>query len=292
MLKFAHIILIPFTGVGLNGGFRGDEWFAHRIKIFKEYTAKSLLNQSNRQFLLWLTFRPQEEGHPYLKGLGTWLGEQKLPTLMTFEGLPYHDDKFSRGIKNKLWNFARSIRQSYRERKPVFIQAFFELFTDKNKTLPQRLEKSLFKIQSIQPFRDTSYIFLSRIDSDDMFHKDYAKKVQEFYPFEGAIVCKNGYIYNAQTKELAEWNPETNPPFHTIIMRSSTFFNPIAHIQFYNGYKSHEDIPKVAKVLKVLEGNNYCVTVHGKHISTTFNHPFKGKSIIENKSSVLTDFGV
>ncbi|MFZ2152244.1 MAG: hypothetical protein WAV09_04010, partial [Minisyncoccia bacterium] len=62
-----HILAIPFTSVGLHGGYRSDSWFAHRIDIFRRFTLKSLKNQSNKNFLLWIWMRPEEEHNPLTK---------------------------------------------------------------------------------------------------------------------------------------------------------------------------------------------------------------------------------
>lgn len=58
--KIIHLVYIPFTGVGIFGGFRGQEWFAKRIEIFKQYTLKSLLNQTNKNFDCWISFRDRK----------------------------------------------------------------------------------------------------------------------------------------------------------------------------------------------------------------------------------------
>ena len=56
----AHLISVPFTGLGLHGGYRGDSWFKYRVEVFKKYTLPSLMNQTNKDFTIWLQFRPEE----------------------------------------------------------------------------------------------------------------------------------------------------------------------------------------------------------------------------------------
>ncbi len=288
MIKFAHIVVVPMTGVGINKGFKGDKWFKDRIEIFKKYTLKSLINQSNRAFLLWLTFRPEEENNPLIKELEDYLKENKVATIMTFHGLMWWDDKFSKDFKGIVWNGGRILRQCWREKNfwSLIPNVFEAIFSRKNKTLIYRLEKALYELSQIREFQDANYIFVTRIDSDDMFHKEEIAEIQRIQPFEGALIHKNGYVYNANTNKLAEWKPQTNPPFFTIIFLGSKFFNPIEHLRFYNGYKSHEDVPKCFKT-KELEDGRYCVLIHSNHISTIWEHPFKGESVDINK---LNDF--
>lgn len=290
-IKFAHILLVPFTGVGLNGGYRGDEWFSYRISVFKNHTLKSLANQTAKGFVLWCTFRPQEKSNPLVVELSKAINEAGIAHIFTFHGLPYHDDKFDKGLKCRLMNTARYLRQCYRERKLPNPATCLESFRNKNKDLLNRLEKSIYELRALPMVMDASYVVLTRLDSDDMLHKDALDEIQRLDPEEGALVYKNGYIYNSITKELAHWNPATNPPFHTLTMLASTFFNPVLHYRAYRGYKSHEDIRTLFPEARVLPDNRYCVVVHGKHISTGWDHHFKGEPV-DNKEEVLASFGL
>ncbi len=255
-----HIIYIPFTGVG-KVGYKGDEWFKDRIEIFKNYTLKSLLNQSNQQFLLWISFREEESENPLLfefkKLLDNSLDGRYL---LTFNGLMYFDDR------NEV----------------------------SNENLQSRLFYSLVQMSAIKD-SDLDYIYLTRIDSDDMFHKDVVQLIQDQETFEGALTLQLGYVYNKDTGEVCEWNPLTNPPFHTIMMKRETFFDPDKHIEAYKGFKSHEDIARLPHKL-LWRGDNrrdrlYCVLTHNPemHISTTWNHEFRGKAV---DPSILKEFGI
>src|SRR3990167_9840934 len=105
-MKEIHIIYTPFTGVGLHGGFRGNEWFKHRIEIFKNYTLKSMLNQSNKDFIHWFSFRQEELTNQEVFKLDEYLTRLNYPHIFTFDGLMYWDDKFSNyNLKTKIRNF-------------------------------------------------------------------------------------------------------------------------------------------------------------------------------------------
>ena len=64
-----HLIYVPFTGLGLKGGYRGDTWLKNRINIFQKFTLVSLLHQSNRDFVLWVQWRPEDELNPLVMQL-------------------------------------------------------------------------------------------------------------------------------------------------------------------------------------------------------------------------------
>lgn len=291
-IYIAHFVMIPMTGVGIFGGFRSQEWFKNRLEIFKKYTLKSLLQQTNLNFTIWLTFRPQEFNNHLVKELEEYLKDKGVKTIMTFDGLMYNDDKFSGKFKDRFMNMARVVRQAWREKDLSYLWGIQEVYQNKNNTLVQRLTNSLKALESLGNFKPVEYVYLTRIDSDDMFHKDTVKNIQAIAPFNGAIACKKGYIYNSETHQMAEWTPPTNPPFHTIIFPREVFFDAAYHKQHYRTFTSHEDIPKVF-FCKPLPDYSYCVLVHpteGSHISTIFHHPFRGKIITENVEEILKNY--
>ena len=298
--RFIHFCYIPFVGVGIRP-FRGDTWYRARVEIFKKYTLNSLLNQSNRGFILWLSFTPEVRDNPITLELEKYLREKKITAFMTFDGLMYHDDKFDSGFKEKMMNLGRIVRMAYQDDNPQAVRtlpqfakmiltnrfpirfgwckALKELFSNKNKTLRQRLGVSLSHLKNNLSVNDFDWVYISRIDSDDMFHQDFVKEVQSFPPFPGALTCRNGYVYNSNTGQLAEWNPSTNPPFHTIIFQKENFFEPARYIQYFRGFRSHEDVPTVFNSQN-LKDRKYCVLIHDQHISTNWAHPFRGREIL------------
>lgn len=274
-----HILYTPFTGVGLHGGFRGNKWLEHRIGIFKNYTLKSLLNQSNRNFIHWFSFRPEEKDNQFVLGLADYLKQQKYNFIFTFDGLMYWDDKFNTyTLKQRARNFLMIMWDMwiYKELKnPKTIWKY--TWENKNETLVQRIANS---IQIIASVLSTNYdwIYMTRIDSDDMFHSQVVDLIQNQEPEERkALIFKNGYILNTQTGQVAEWNPPTNPPFHTIIFPKEVFFDAQKHREYYRDFTSHEDIPRVFNCVE-LDLKGFLVSFHGKHISTAWNSPLPRKA--------------
>lgn len=286
-MNFVHLIYVPMTGVGLYGGYRGDAWYAERIEIFKNYTLKSFLNQKSRNFVLWLSFRPQEERSPLTADLANYLKSVGMPYVLTFDGLMYHDDKFGGSPWNKFRNMLRVFRGAWRNKTGRdIVPALKELFHDKNSTLLDRLAKSLFRLKRY--FNEAEVILMTRIDSDDMISQNTVQNIQGAAQVGHAIVLDHGYILNTDTGEWALYNPTTNPPFYTLVFERNDFFQPDFHLEFYKGFQSHEDIPRLFPLITI--GSAYCVTVRNPkmHISTVWNHPFRGKII----PSQAHDFGI
>lgn len=87
--------MVPFTGLGLFNGYRGDEWLKNRLEIFNEYVLPSLLNRNPRDFYVWFCWRPEEEKNPIVREFQRSLdGIRNLSCVHTFGGIPFYDDKY------------------------------------------------------------------------------------------------------------------------------------------------------------------------------------------------------
>lgn len=268
-----HVLYVPFTGVGLHGGWRGHGWYKHRIEIFKHYTLKSLLNQSNKSFVLWLSFRPEEENNPLTGEIADAIKATGLKFVFTFDGLMYWDDKFThytfvtkvRNLLMMLWDCWH-----YKEWKsPTELWKY--TWENKNKSLLTRLTCSLSVVAKV--VGNVPWVYLTRIDSDDMFQRETIALLQSWQPaYHRALVFREGYILNTLTGQVAEWNPPTNPPFHTIIFPKGVFLDPQSHRAYYGDFRTHEDIPRVFDS-EVVDVKNYMVLFHKKHISTGWESP-------------------
>jgi hypothetical protein len=251
---YKHYMYCPVTGLGLYGGFRGNRWLRNRVTIFKQFVVPSLLAQSNKDFTLWMGFRPEERNNPHVIELKEWLDKQPLKNIFTYGGLCFWDDKYPDNVaKERLsMNLHLTIR---------------DMFDD--------IGDVDYIYMSVQP-SDDCY----RYDAVDMMHQALASDTMQAFGFT------KGYIMNYQTKEVSEYNPTTNPPFYTIKFPKDIFVDPQKHVS-YAPIKSHE---YVANHLKygVIDERGFLVGVHGENVSTFYNHPFKGK-LVDN---VLDKFGI
>lgn len=249
--NIVHFLYVPFTGLGLHNGYRGDDWLKYRIKIFKEYVIPSLLNQTNKNFVLWISWRKEEENNPIVKELSSYLSDTPIKFVFTYDGIMFWDDKYP------------------------------------NDKLRERLEKTLPWVSRFCYKKD--WVYLTIQPSDDMYYSKMVEDMQLFKPkYKMAIGYQEGYIINLHTKEMAEYNPDTNPPFYTIVFPQDIFLHPGKHYKYIGPYKSHEYIPEIFKYERI-NGRGFCVGCHGGNISTVFNHPFKGDKVEKDK---LKLFGI
>lgn len=244
---FKHFLYVPFTGLGLHDGYRGDEWLANRIKVFRHFVVPSLLNQTNKEFILWISWRPEEENNPQVIELYKDLS-QIFSLLFTFNGIMFWDDKYPDEVAA--------------QRLDAALKA----------TLPQ--------LQRI--VADAEYVYFTLQPSDDMYISRMVADVQDaLIPMR----YDKGYIMDYSTKELAEYNPDTLPPFYTLCFTKEDFLNP----DKWPKDKSHEYIEAGAADIE----RGFCVGTHGENISTVFNHPFKGRVIEgDEKTSILISLGI
>lgn len=263
MKKVTHILYTPFTGLGLYNGYRGRRWLKNRIEIFKKFVVPSLLAQKNRNFINWISWRYEDRNNPLVIELQKWLHENtNLIIVFTYSGVCFWDDKYDDEIAR-----GRLIDALHGSMGVLlnFIGECDEV------------------LMTIQP-------------SDDCYSKHVTKglrRVFEEIPALQAAGFKKGYVMNYQTKEIAEWNPTTTPPFFTIKFTRDVFIDPLKHVEYTGPYKSHEYIAQKLKFGIIDENREFLVGTHGENISTVFNHPFTGVRFTElERERILSEFGL
>lgn len=131
------------------------------------------------------------------------------------------------------------------------------------------------------------YLYLVRLDSDDMYHKDFVNLISNYNNLIGteALMNKNGYVYNHNTKELAKWE-FFSPPFYTLIYDVDNYLKG----QRYYLERGHCGI----RLLKyeILPGENYMIIVHKDNMTTTWEYEARKSLILDNKDKILKEFGL
>lgn len=268
--KITHLLHVPFTGLGLYQGYRGNRFLRNRITIFKNFVIPSLQAQSSKNFILWCAFRFEEKNNPLVIELQEYMnGILDFKTVFTFAGICFYDDKYEdKEAKDRLIS---SIHGSMAELLNVMGEA-----------------KEVY--MTIQP-------------SDDCYHKNAVQAIQELFtkmPDIQAFGFTKGYICNYTTKEVREYNPTTNPPFYTIKFSREDFIDPFKHCAYTSikkdvgKYKagtpipSHEYVEHALKYGKIDE-RGFLVGCHFDNVSTGFDNPYAGERI---KNDILEDFGL
>src|SRR3990167_4520650 len=175
-----HFFYTPWTGLGLYRGFRGNRWLKNRIKIFKQFVIPSLQAQTSKNFTLWCSWREEEKNNPHVLELAAYLDTiQEFKTAHTFYGTCFWDDKYPDQIART--RLLLNLHQSIGSLLDVIGEA---------KTI----------LMTIQP-------------SDDCYRKDTVERIQNYFyytPTVQAVGFEKGYMMNYLTKEVCEYNPQTN----------------------------------------------------------------------------------
>jgi hypothetical protein len=256
-MKTVHLLYTPFTGLGLYGGHRGNRWLRNRIQIFKQFVIPSICAQTNRDFILWVSWRPEDRGNAMIEELADWLERHTdLKFFFTYSGVCFWDDKY---------DDARA-----QDRLAAALHGATPI-------LHNNVGEADKILMTIQP-------------SDDCYEESSMQRVREEFDRDTsrqAVGFQKGYVADYAALNIAEWNPRTSPPFYTIKFDRETFLNPKQHID-YAGIKSHEELPQRLSTA-YLNGRGYMVGTHGENISTIFNHPFRGP---DAPRAVLKRFGL
>ena len=269
--KFAHFFAIPMTGLGLFSGYRGDAWLKNRLEIFNEFVFPSLLAQ--KDFILWFCWRPEEKTNPIVQEFQKSLeGVRNLSVVHTFGGIILYDDKYD--DKTAKARLLSALEISLPGLKDVVGEADYVITT-------------------LQPSDD---LYLSHVAG---MIKEEALKSEEFYDTIKIFGFTKGYIMNYATKEIAEYlgtndrppeviknYPDTTPPFYSILFKREDFLDPQKHFNLIKDIKSHEDIANHPHFIPI-EGRGFVVGCHGNNISTTFNHPFKGRTLTTQEAESI-----
>lgn len=262
MKNITHFMYVPFTGLGLHGGFRGDTWLLSRIKVFKEYVIPSLMAQSNQNFIIWISFRPEEEENPIVTELAESMTALRgIRFIMTFHGVCFWDDKYSdEEASRRLYG---SLEGSLKE-------------------LQEAVGESDSVLMTIQP-------------SDDMYLSDMVDMTQRFFKQihpHNAYTYVQGYIMDYGSREIAEYNPTTHPPFYTLKFSRDVFLDPHLHMLHTGPYHSHEYVGDYVTMATNFD-RGFIVGTHGENISTTYNHPYRGAVLSSSeRDDVLIKAGV
>ena len=256
-----HLMYVPFTGLGLYGGYRGKRWLKNRIQIFKQFVLPALLAQTSQDFILWVSWRHEERSNPIVRELDAYLSESGLKHIFTYSGVCFWDDKYpDEEARNRLVD---AIHGSMGPLLNVIGEAQEVLMT-------------------IQP-------------SDDVYHSGMVEEVQSFFREEKDVHVfgyRKGYVMDYVNRRLAEWNPKTTPPFYTIRFPRETFMDPLKHVDYTGPYKSHEYVKDFLRA-EYVEHRGFLVGTHGENISTIFNHPYAGHEFLgDNVDRILSAFGL
>lgn len=267
MKNVKHYLYVPFCGLGNFGGWRGERWFRNRMKIFKQFVVPSLLNQTNKNFTVWISFTQGQKNHILVDALDIYLTEVGLPHVFTYHGICFYDDKHPK--------------------------------EDARRILVENLHGTMGEL--LDDMGDVDEVLMTIQPSDDCFYSGAVEEIQrELNSDLEAVGYKHGYIINYLTLEISNYDCLTNPPFYTIKFDKATFIDPVEHCDYtalkhdVPGYETGTPLPshewvKYCLNYKQIDRRGFLVGTHGDNISTNWQIPYKGVGVL---SRVGVQFGL
>lgn len=141
----------------------------------------------------------------------------------------------------------------------------------------------------IDYIKGSDEVFLSKIDSDDIYHPSYISQLYEYEPKKNTAVLINqsGYIYDTNNDLLANYE-NISPAFYTQIFSVDDYVN----VYQYYPEISHVYIQKLP--YEAIKRKNFIVVAHNNNVYTHFTNQYKNSLISEDKEklNVLKEFHI
>ena len=142
----------------------------------------------------------------------------------------------------------------------------------------------------------SSYVYTTRIDTDDVFHKDVVDEIQRYeYSEKRTLIYQKGYCYDVVNNRLQHYFAKS-PPFSTSMFTREIFVDDSKRNE-YIGVKSHDQLFKNTKSI-VLSENKYIVLIHNRNLDSVYlegkrAENLKRYTISENEhNGILKDFNI
>jgi len=154
--------------------------------------------------------------------------------------------------------------------------------------------ESSFKEQIEKYFCLSDYIYSTRIDSDDLFHKDVVQEIQSYdFAWQRALVFQKGYCYDCINQKLQHYKV-LSPPNSTIMYPKEVFLDQEKRREYMNFPQGHDQIFSKMKSV-VLSENKYVIMIHKHNRRSVFSeNPKLNRELIpkDKHSEILKNFGI
>jgi hypothetical protein len=148
-------------------------------------------------------------------------------------------------------------------------------------------------VKIMKDFPEAKYVYATRIDSDDMFHRDAVKEIQSHeFGWRRALVYQKGYYYDCVNKQMRDiWS--VCPPFFTVIFPYAAYLTTETIEKYKDAPEGHDQIIHKMNSITLSE-NKFMVLIHGKNNRSTFSDPGENVSFvpIEQHKEILENFGI
>ncbi|MFD2368988.1 glycosyltransferase family A protein [Brevibacillus sp. GCM10020057] len=198
----------------------------------------------------------------------------------------------SRWIKKRMKVFMRYTRKSLQKQSNQGFVALVE-YEDRSRKkikkalrkyrkLPKNIKfipKSKYQRSIKKRLKGYRYLYLVRLDSDDMYRKNYIQQLKNHRPRKGvrAIINQHGYMYDAKRKRIAPMYAKS-PAFYTLIYKAKDYLKG-------KRYRLRGGHPAVIRLRHdKLRRRNFVHIIHGGNTTSKFRS--KRNKVIDKRRIV------
>ncbi len=150
------------------------------------------------------------------------------------------------------------------------------------------IQEPFFEEYKINYIDNSEELFITRLDSDDLYHKSYIQALHDHSPHESTqiLISQDGFIYDSLQHRLAYWSYES-PPFYALVYKTEEYLKGKRH-----KFRKHSGAIKLRH--EILSPGLFCVLIHSDNTLGVFNSSWR-KELISDPLLVketLADFGV
>jgi len=158
------------------------------------------------------------------------------------------------------------------------------------------LEKKDEKKDMFKGIEKTKYVYVTRIDSDDLFHKEVVEEIQQHdFSWRRALIYQYGYCFDCVNKRM-RYHYVPCPPFSTIIYPTEIYIDkdPSRISKYVNTISGHDQLLRSMNSLP-LSKYKYIVLCHKMNDSTYYTERKEEHlKTIDKKlhNNILLDFNI
>lgn len=141
------------------------------------------------------------------------------------------------------------------------------------------ISKSIADIFIKQKILGSEYVYFTRIDSDDMYHKEYIQKLYDHNIIPGTVALLNpwGYIYDSFNDKLAVYNAKVNSCYTLIYKTEDYLTGKVQSVITDQLDAQMGGVWSLPSGKEDIEGINHVWHMHSKNILSCFEEWFTNK---------------
>jgi len=141
---------------------------------------------------------------------------------------------------------------------------------------------------------EAKYIYETRIDSDDLYHKEVVEEIQKHeFSWRRALIYQSGYCYDCINKKMRH-HFMSCPPFLTIMYPYEIYLNFDKAVEYRNSPGGHDTIIRNMNPV-ILSDDRYIVLFHDQNNRSRYTerteHKFRTIPETEHEN-ILKDFNI